>query len=142
MAPEKVGGPATCITFLGLELDSTLMELICCPQSNFCGSSPNSFMARQKDSNQTRVANDYWPPISCCNGGPARENLHLRPPQGIQDSQMAKSLGPIELGLSGQLSLVEHVPRRVERHINDASSPTLSRLHIRHIWIMGMWHNF
>ena len=142
-APGKTEGPATRLTFLGIEFDTEAQELRL-PQVklyNTAKGDPRS-LAVNKEPNQTAAAiADRCPKArSLCDS--ARASLHPEPDRGHEETKGSGSTDKTDAGSKGGPSLVAAVCREMERHVVpprfSASKEGLPSDYLRRIRVLGL----
>ena len=93
VATEKCEGPATCITFLGIVLDSSLQQLRL-PADKLQEISSHG-LAYTKSQEGAPIA--HWEACVCSQGSPSRTPVPMTPHSTLNHSEKAPSLHPSKL---------------------------------------------
>ena len=119
VATEKCEGPVTCITFLGIVLDSSLQQLRLPPKKlQDEHLIPDQIMAWQTQSYQKGAPISHRETILCSQGSPSRPPVPASSHPALNNSEEATPPHPPQPRSQSRPMMVEQLPTILEWHLD------------------------
>ena len=136
VAPEKIEGPSTVLTFLGIELDTVRGQLYLFQNAmDVPGWPSGSTMVRQ----EARAALHTWPAPSCSYSGSSRQSIHVQLDRRIHNSHPPRPLGSPQRISQSRHMLVVYILMGMEWHQPPPPFHANRSHHLGCLGLMGLW---